>query len=116
MADDYSVHLCPSVFRLCWERRYVFIPHVGGVTIVAKTPDVGRNHHVDREYTDREIGDLIRQMRDGVVVPHLRQGQFIDIMVDVLSNMQPHIHAAQGYLMTGMTLDPDGLQYQEIVK
>ena len=39
MADDYSAHLSPQVFALCWSRRYVFIPHGGGVTPVAQTPD-----------------------------------------------------------------------------
>ena len=37
MADDYSAHLSPAVFALCWSRRYVFIPHGGGVTPVAQT-------------------------------------------------------------------------------
>ena len=37
MADDYSAHLSPQVFALCWSRRYVFIPHGGGVTPVAQT-------------------------------------------------------------------------------
>ena len=39
MADDYSAHLSPAVFALCWSRRYVFIPHGGGVTPVAQKPD-----------------------------------------------------------------------------
>ena len=43
MADDYSAHLCPAVFALCWSRRYVFIPHGGGVTPVAQTPDTDLN-------------------------------------------------------------------------
>ena len=29
MADDFSAHLSPQVFRLCWSRGYVFIPHGG---------------------------------------------------------------------------------------
>ena len=87
MADDYSAHLCPAVFRLCRLRRYVFIPHGGGVTLVAQTPDTDFNQHVKRGYTDRETGDLLRQMRDGIVVLQLRQEECIDIMVDVLGNM-----------------------------
>ena len=49
MADDYSAHLSPAVFALCWSRRYVFIPHGGGVTPVAQTPDTDLNHHVKHE-------------------------------------------------------------------
>ena len=30
MADDFSAHLSPQVAKLCWFRRYVFIPHGGG--------------------------------------------------------------------------------------
>ena len=116
MADDYSAHLSPQVFALCWSRRYVFIPHGGGVTPVAQTPDTDLNQHVKREYTDRETGELLRQMREGVVVPQLRQEECLDIMVDVLSNMALHLHAAKGYLKTGLTVDLDGLQDQEIVR
>ena len=55
-------------------------------------------------------------MRDGAVVPQLRQEDCIDIMVDVVSNMQPHLNAAKGYLRTGMTVDLDGLQDEEVVR
>ena len=71
---------------------------------------------VKREYTDRETCDLLRQMREGTVVPQLRQEECIDIMVDVLSNTELHLNAAKGYLRTGMTVDLDGLQDQEIVR
>ena len=116
MADDFSAHLSPAVFNVCWSRRYVFIPHGGGVTPVAQTPDTDLNQHVKREYTNRETGDLLRQMRDGIVVPQLRQEDCIDIMVDVVSNMELHLNAAKGYLRTSMTVDLDGLQDQEIVR
>ena len=116
MADDFSAHISPAVFNLCWSRRYVFIAHGGGVTLVAQTPDTDLNHHVKREYTNRETGDLLRQMRDGIVVPQLRQEDCIDIMVDVVSNMELHRNAAKGDLRTGMTVDLDGLQDQEIVR
>ena len=55
-------------------------------------------------------------MRAGIVVPQLRQEECIDIMVNVLSSMELHLTAAEGYLKTGMTLDLDGLQGQEIVR
>ena len=116
MADEFSAHLAPAVFRLCWSRRYVFIPHGCGVTPVAQTPDTDLHQWVKREYTDGETSDLLRQMRDGTVVPQLRQEGCIDIMVDVLSNTALHLNAARGYLRTGMTVDLDGLQDQEIVR
>ena len=108
MADDFSAHLSLAVFNWCWWRRNVFIPHGGGVKLVPQTPDTDLNQHVKREYTDRETGDLLRQMRDGIVVPHLRQEECIDIMVDVLSNMELHLNAANGYLRTSMTVDASG--------
>ena len=55
-------------------------------------------------------------MRDGIVVPQLRQEECIDIMVDVLSSMELHLNAAKGYLRTGMTVDLDGLHDQESVR
>ena len=55
-------------------------------------------------------------MRDGIVVPQLRQEECIDIMVDVLSNMELYLNVAKGYLKTGMTMDLDGLQGQEVVR
>ena len=116
MADDYSAHLSPAVFALRWPRRYVFIPHGGGVTPVVQTPDTDLNQHVKREYTDRETGELLRQMRDGISVPQLRQEECIDIMVDVCSNMKLHLNAAKGYLRTVMPMDLDGLQAQDSVR
>ena len=86
MADDFSAHLFPAVFQLCWSRRYVLIPRGGGVTPVVQTPDTDLNQHVKRECTDLETDELLRQMRDGICVPQLRQEQCIDIMVAVLSN------------------------------
>ena len=116
MPDDYSAHLSPAVFALCWSRRYVFIHHGGGDALVAQTVDTDLNQHVKREYNHRVTCKLLRQMRDGIVVPQLRQEECIDIMVDVLNNMELHLHAAKGYLKTGLTVDLDGLQDQEIVR
>ena len=52
-------------------------------------------------------------MRDGIVVPKLRQEECIDTMVEVLSSMELHLNAAKGYLRTGLTVDFDGFQDQE---
>ena len=55
-------------------------------------------------------------MRDGIVVPQLRQEECIDIMVDVLSSMELHLNAAKGDVRTGMTVDLEGFQDQELVR
>ena len=116
MADDFSAHLSPQVFRLCWSRGYVFIAHGGGVTPVVQTPDTDLNQHVKREYTAAETVEFMRQMREGVCVPRCRPEQCMDIMVDVMSNMQLHLRAADGYVKTGMTVSLDGKQDQFIVR
>ena len=96
MADDFSAHLSPQVFRLCWSRGYVFIAHGGGVTPVVQTPDTDLNQHVKREYTAAETVEFMRQMREGVCVPRCRPEQCMDIMVEVMSNMQLHLRASEG--------------------
>ena len=103
MADDFSAHLSPQVFALCWSRGYVFIAHGGGVTPVVQTPDTDLNQHVKRGYMALEEVDMMRQMRFGVRVPRCRPEQCIDMMVEVMSSIQLHLRAADGYPQTGMT-------------
>ena len=45
MADDFSAHLSPLAFRLCWARGCAFLAHGGGVTPVVQTPDADLNQH-----------------------------------------------------------------------
>ena len=94
----------------------MYIANGWDVTIVVQTPETDHNQHVKREYTNVETGEFLRQMRDGICVPHLRQEQRIGIMVDVLSNMELHLQAACGYLRTGMTVALDGTQDDETVR
>jgi hypothetical protein len=115
-ADDFSAHLSPQVFRLCWSRGYVFLAHGGGVTPVAQTPDTDLNQPVKRDYIAQETTELLAQMRDGVTVPKCQPEVCIDMMVEVLSNMTLHLHAADGYLKTGMSVALDGSQDAEIVR
>ena len=117
-ADDFSAHLSPQVFRLCWSRGYVFIPHGGGVTPVVQTPDTDLNQAAKREYTALETAELLAQMRAGVCVPTCRHERCIDMMHEVMSNMALHFQAAEGYLKTGMSvdLDVDGPQDHLIVR
>ncbi len=115
-ADDFSAHLSPQVFRLCWSRGYVFMAHGGGVTPVAQTPDTDLNQPVKRDYIAQETTELLAQMRDGVAVPKCQPELCIDMMVEVLSNITLHLHAADGYLKTGMSVALDGSQDAEIVR
>ena len=55
-------------------------------------------------------------MRDGIVVPQLRQEACFDIMVEVVSSMELHLNVAKGYLRTGFTVDLVGLQDHNAVR
>ena len=103
VADDFSAHLSPQVFRLRWMRGYVFIPHGGGVTPVAQTVDTDLNQHAKREYINFETAEFVNQMRNGINVPHCSPEQCIDLMYAVLSKKALHLAAADGYKKTGMT-------------
>jgi hypothetical protein len=59
LADDFSAHLTPAVFRLCWLRGYVLIPLGGGVTGTQQTADLDLNQHVRREYCALEAESLM---------------------------------------------------------
>ena len=116
MADDYSAHLSPQVFRLCWSRGYVFVAHGGGVTPVVQTPDTDLNQHVKREYAALETAELLQQMREGVCVPRCTHERCMDLMVRVMSQLRLHLGAAEGYLKTGMTVALDGTQDNLVVR
>ena len=90
--------------------------HGGGVTPVVQTPDTDFNQHVKMEYTDLEVVELINQMQDGVCVPRCKPEQCIDMMVEVLSSMQLHLNAAEGYIRTGLRVSLDGTQDHFIVR
>ena len=100
-ADDAKAHLSPNVFRLCWNRGYVFLPHGGGVTPVVQTVDTDLNQPVSREYQHLEVLEHMRQMQSGASVPCCKPEQCIDNMVGVLNKKELHVHAADGFLKTG---------------
>ena len=79
--------------NLCWERGYVFIPHGGGVALVAQTVDTDLSQAVKARYQALEAAALVRLMRVGVAVPHLTPVDCVDLMVEVLSDMSLY-HAA----------------------
>ena len=109
-AHDFSLHLSPQVFRLCWFRCYVCMTHGGGVTPVTQTVDTDLNQSVKREYIAVETNELLAQMLDGVSVPRCRPEDCIDMMHKVLINMTLHLQGAEGYLKTGMTVALDNSQ------
>ena len=116
MADDFSAHKTDIVFRLCWRRGYVLVPHGGGATPVAQTPDTDLNQHVRREYTARESAHIIEEMRRGVGVPKTKHTKCIDLMMEVLSDPKLHLHAADGYKKTGANVALDGTEDHMIVR
>ena len=108
MADDHAPHLHPKVAEFCWLRGYIFIAHGGGVTPVVQTVDTDLNQEVKRRYTALETETLLRKMRiEGKLVPHLRQEECIDLMTQVLSDVQLHRDAAEGYVKTGLSVPLD---------
>ena len=88
----------------------------GGVTPVVQTPDTDLNQHVKRAHTAVETAELLHQIRDGVRVPTCRPERCIDMLVDVLSGMALRVHAAGGYLRTGMRVALDGSEDGFIVR
>ena len=115
-ADDFSAHKTPNVSRLAWTRGYVLLIAGGGQTPVTQTCDTDLNQHVRREYTAKESVLILELMRQGMAVPCLDYIACIDIMVDVLSNVQLHLNAAEGYKRTGATVALDGTEDAKIVR
>ena len=117
MADDYTPHKSPNAFRLCWSRGYVLIVHGVGATPVAQTVDTDYNQHAKREYTHLETNELISQFRDtAVAVPRVRPQQCCDLMHLVACRKDLHAQAANGFKMTGATIDLDGLEDNLVVR
>ena len=103
-ADDFSPHETENVWRMCWSRGYVVIPHGGGATPVAQTPDTDLNQHVRRECTTEETRDLIWQFRNtAVAAPKVKHEKSIDITYTALSSTQLHLRAAAGYKTLELT-------------
>ena len=122
MADDHSPHLHKLVKDLCWKRGYIFIAHGGGVTPFVQTVDTDLNQPAKRRYISQETAELLELMRQGKVVPQLKRPRCVEIMTSVMSDMGLHLHAADGYLKTGLrlplddsTMDDGGLPRSQIL-
>ena len=83
---------------------------------MTQTVDTDLNQHVKRDYIAQETTELLAQMRDGVCVPRCKPELCVDMMVKVLSRTGLHVHAADGYLATGMRVAQDGTQDAEVVR
>ena len=114
MADDFSAHLSPLVFQLCWTRGYVFIAHGGGVTPVVQTPDTDLNQHVRSEYIALEALEFIEHFQQGAPIPTLKPETMIDLMVQVLSGPEVHLRASRGYKKTAVKVSLNGGEDQQI--
>ena len=110
MADDHGPHKADAVRRLAWQHGDVLIIHGGGTTAVAQPVDTDLNQHVKRLYIALETRALVLQMALGKHVPRLRRAECADLMVSVLSNLQLHVDAAEGFLKVGIRapLDKSG--------
>ena len=64
---------------------------------MTQTPDTDLNQHVRREYTALESAYIIEQTRKGVSVPKNPPTKCMDMMIQVWSNAELHVHAADGY-------------------
>ena len=85
-------------------RRYIFIPHGGGVTPVVQTVDTDVNQPVEADYIAEESTEHLQQMQDGALLPRCKAEKCIDIMYGVLSKKALHLAAADGYKKTGRRL------------
>ena len=107
-ADDFSAHKTNNVFNLCWSRGYILLIHGGGATPIAQTPDTDLNEHVRREYGGLEARLLIDKMRDGEIVPKLRNEECMELMLQVLTSKTLHKKAAEGFKKVGQNVDLHG--------
>ena len=116
LGDDFSAHKTENVGRLCWQRGYVMMLHPGGATPITQTVDTDLNQHVKREYSVLESLAILDHMRKGMAVPKLAPTECVDMMVQVLSDPQIHLRAADGYKKTGATVALDGSEDHLIVR
>ena len=63
MADDFSAHLAPQVFEMCWSKGYVEITHGGGASMVAQTNDTDHHAHVRKRFIELQTELMIRKAR-----------------------------------------------------
>ena len=68
---------------------------------MAQTVDTDLDQHVRREYGVEEARILIEQMRIGVPIPCLSHEECMPLMLEVLSKLQLHEQAVQGYKSVG---------------
>ena len=82
--------------------------HGGGTTPISQTPDTDLNEHVRRECGELEAGVLINKMRDGEIVPKLRNEECMELMLQILTSKTLHKKAAEGFKKVGQNVDLHG--------
>ena len=109
LLDAYAPQQTDNVFRLAWSRGYVLVNLGGGTTGVVQTNDVDLHEHQRREYTQKEMAELVRLARlKPDRMPSAKREQCIDWMAEVWDNRKLHAQAALGYKYTGCRNALDG--------
>jgi len=84
LLDAYAPQQTDNVRRLAWSKGYVLVNLGGGTTGVAQTNDTDCHEHQRREYTQKEMAELVRMARlTKGRMPSLMEEQCIELMADV---------------------------------
>ena len=96
--DAYAPGLTDNVQRCCWLRGYIEISHGGGASMVAQTNDTDHHLWVRKRFIEKQTGLMIQKARaTGGGLVDLTREENIDIMIEVMSDVNLHLHAAKGY-------------------
>ena len=96
--DAYAPGLTDNVQRCCWHRGYIEITHGGGASMVAQTNDTDHHLWVRKRFIEMQTGLMIQKARaTGGGLVDLAREENIDIMIEVMSDVNLHLHAAKGY-------------------
>jgi hypothetical protein len=107
--DAFTAGTTDNVQRCCWLRGYIEITHGGGASLVAQTNDTDHHLWVRKSFLEKQTALMIQKARaSGGGLVDLTREENIDIMIEVMSEENLHLHAAQGYKYTGATNNLDG--------
>ena len=109
LLDAYAPQQTENVRRLAWSKGYVLVNLGGGSTGVVQTNDTDCHEHQRREYTQKEMAELVRMARlKPDRMPSAKNEQCIDWMAEVWDNRKLHAQAALGYKYSGCRNALDG--------
>jgi len=107
--DAYGPGKTNNVQRLCWSRGYIEITHGGGASMVAQTNDTDHHLWVRKRFIEIQTDKLIKTTRrQGGGLVTLSREENLDIMIEVMSDVDLHLKACEGYKLTGTTVALDG--------